>query len=97
MSVSIGESIHTEGWDYENVEFLALREEIDRAIAKHGFEQTPLNPGMFPSQKLIICVEEVGEVARAMTYDEGSQEKLKKEVLQAAAMYYSWFLSMENA
>lgn len=93
-----GEALGAYGWVIpDNAEFDALKEEIQRAMDKHGWEQTPLNPGMFPSQKLIICVEEVGEVARAMTYDEGSQENLKKETLQAAAMFYSWYLSMEDA
>lgn len=93
-----GVVLRDKGWCLpDNEEFWPLRFEIDRAIEKHGWEQTPLNPGMFPSQKLVICVEEVGEVARAMTYDEGSQEKLKKETLQVAAMYYAWYLSMEEA
>lgn len=91
------EDIKKFGWSWENWEFLDLRDEIDRAVEKHTWEQTPLNPKMFKEAKLVILVEEVGEVATAMTYDRGSPKDLKKELLQVAAMAYSWYLSMEDA
>jgi hypothetical protein len=71
-----------------------LWEEMERAIAKHGVLQTPVNPKMFDEAKLVILVEELGEVARAMTYDEGDRDQLKKELLQVSAMAGMWYMSM---
>lgn len=65
---------------------LDIKEEFKAAIKKHGFEQTPANPKMSDGERLKILVEEVGEVARAMTYDEGSTDELLKELLQVATM-----------
>lgn len=79
--------------DKDGYTFIPLREELNRARDKHGWDQTPLNPKMTESEKLVILVEELGEVARAMTYDEGSNEALRAELLQTAAMAYAWFLS----
>lgn len=66
----------------------ALQAEMRRAVAKHGVEETPLvqdDAGCLP-----ILVEELGEVARAMTYDNGDIEKLMAELLQTAAMALAW-------
>ncbi|MBK8246362.1 MAG: hypothetical protein IPK85_03040 [Gemmatimonadetes bacterium] len=55
---------------------------------RHGVEETPLvrdDAGCLP-----ILVEELGEVARAMTYDNGDIEKLMAELLQTAAMALAW-------
>lgn len=71
-----------------------LRDEMLRAIEKHGKQQTPINSGMPSREKLVILVEEIGEVARAMTYDEGSNSGLKSELLQVAAMAGMWYISM---
>lgn len=70
-----------------NDTFDDIEDEIARAIEKHGVDQTPLNPSMAMHEKFIILVEEVGEVARAMTYDEGgSAAKLYEELIQVATM-----------
>lgn len=61
-------------------------QEVSRAIEKHGILRTPLNPGMHPREAFIILAEEVGEVARALTYDEGDEDKLYDELVQVAAM-----------
>lgn len=67
----------------------ALQAEMKRAVGKHGVEQTPLvQPD---AMCLAIAVEEVGEVARAMTYDNGDQAGLEKELLQTAAMFLAWY------
>ena len=66
----------------------ALQAEMRRAIDKHGIEETPLvqdDEGSLP-----ILVEELGEVARAMTYDCGDRAKLAAELLQTAAMALAW-------
>ncbi len=65
---------------------LQAKAEFKRAIAKHGLDRTPASPSMTDGEKLIILVEEVGEVARAMTYDEGSKEELLAELVQVATM-----------
>ena len=64
--------------------------EIRRAIAKHGPARTPLSVTMADSEKLVILVEEVGEVARAITYDEADPRALYNELIQVAAMAMTW-------
>jgi hypothetical protein len=59
------------------------------AQEKHGFDRTPANPNMSNGERLAILVEEVGEVARAMTYD-ADPEKLIDELSQTAAMTLAW-------
>ena len=61
-----------------------LQAEMNRAIRKHGIENTPLR--QTDHFNLAVLVEEVGEVARAMTYDEGSDASLYDELVQVAAM-----------
>jgi predicted HAD superfamily Cof-like phosphohydrolase len=64
----------------------AMRAEFKRAVEKHTLARTPANPLMSDGERLKILVEEVGEVARAMTYDEGSTENLLAELVQVATM-----------
>lgn len=73
----------------------AVQAAMMAAIAKHG-DRTPLNPRMHDMEKLPVLVEEVGEVARAMTYDEGGRDALIKELLQTAAMALSWAQSLDS-
>lgn len=70
--------------------------EMRRAYEKHG-PQSMLSTGRdrSPGEKLAILVEEVGEVARAMTYDNGSAQNLREELQQVAAMALSWLHSIE--
>ncbi len=63
-----------------------VRKEINRAIEKHGFDQTPLNPDMDRRDAYIITSEEHGEVARALTYDGVNRHKLEEEIIQTIAM-----------
>jgi hypothetical protein len=74
-----------------------LWHERNRAIDKHGFENTALNPKVSNEVKLVILAEEFGEVARAMTYDNGSVEDLKKELVQVASVAMLWRESLEPA
>lgn len=67
--------------------------ELERAVEKHGWHQTPMNPLMDDKEKFIILVEEIGEVARAMTYDEGGAAQKKAELLQVIAMASAWYMS----
>lgn len=63
-----------------------VQQEIANAVEKHGLTNTPLNPLKDPKDSFIILAEEFGEVARALTDDEGSPENLEVELLQTAAM-----------
>lgn len=68
--------------------------EIRRAVAKHGYTQTPLWAGMTSAAKLAVLVEEVGEVASAITYDRADDENLKAELIQVATMAIAWRASL---
>jgi NTP pyrophosphatase (non-canonical NTP hydrolase) len=70
--------------------------EMYRAIDKHGFNQTPANPEMNPMEKAVILFEEVGEVARATTYDGSNKDNLKEELIQVAAMALMFASSLEE-
>jgi len=70
--------------------------EISRAVEKHGYGRTPLSTDMGDASKLIILVEEVGEVARALTYDNADFEGLKSELIQVATMALAWHASLEG-
>jgi NTP pyrophosphatase (non-canonical NTP hydrolase) len=74
----------------------AINAEFVRAYVKHS-GHTPRDPRMSNGERLAILVEEVGEVARAMTYDEGSPEKLVRELIQVAAMAGAWAEYAESA
>lgn len=81
-------SISTEGvtdWIYR---------ELVRAIRKHTLEQTPMNPDKDIRDSYIILAEEVGEVARALTRDEGGIDNLRSELIQVAAMATGMLIAM---
>lgn len=68
-----------------------VRDEISRAVDKHGIDRTPLNPGI-PSAEAFLCIaEEFGELEHELTYDaDGTPEErvlnAEKEAIQTAAM-----------
>lgn len=63
-----------------------IEAEYTRAHVKHS-GHTPMSPRMSDGERLAILVEEVGEVARAMTYDNGGDpEHLRDELIQVATM-----------
>lgn len=76
----------------------ATHTRIAEAIGKHGLEQTPLSPAMDPMEKLTILVEEVGEVAKALTYDNRngteSRATLCLELEQVIAVATMWRASL---
>lgn len=88
--------INPESHPFEPGTIAALKAVMVHAIAKHGWNQTPLNPNRADVDNLPILVEEIGEVARAMTYDEGSNDALVKELLQTAAMALSWAQAVDT-
>ncbi len=76
--------------------FDQVDDEMDRAIEKHGFKRTPMNPEMSNERRFILLAEEVGEVARALTYDEGSRNKLREELIQVAARAVGAICGMDD-
>lgn len=67
----------------------AIRAEAVKAISKHRPERTPASPNMSNGERLAILVEEVGEVAHALTYDQDSTN-LERELIQVAAVAAMW-------
>jgi hypothetical protein len=67
----------------------AVYAEAVRAVDKHG-DNTPLNPDMDRRDKLVILVEELGEVGRCLTYDQDHAEDLLKELIELATMALMW-------
>lgn len=82
-SVELGEQLHP-------ALFGDVRLERHRASTKHGRNQTPASGELSDDECLRILVEEVGEVARAMTYDEGNEDNLEAELTQVATMALAW-------
>lgn len=70
--------------------------EIQHAIDKHGWEQTPLNPDMDRRDAYIIVSEEHGEVARALTYDGVNRSKLEDEIIQTIAMNVAMLIGIRS-
>lgn len=67
----------------------AVNAEYTRAHVKHtGW--TPNNDRMSDGERLAILMEEVGEVARAITYDNSNDENLVSELIQVSAMAAAW-------
>jgi hypothetical protein len=80
----------------------AIQAEATRAYLKHG-EHSMLGPRYSSGDRLAILVEEVGEVAHELTYDqggpaagEGRRDELVKELIQVAAMAASWIEYLEG-
>jgi hypothetical protein len=74
----------------------AIQAEATRAHLKHG-EHSMLGPQYTAHERLAILVEEVGEVAHELTYDQdGDRDKLVKELIQVAAMAASWVECLEG-
>jgi len=80
----------------------AIQAEATRAHLKHG-EHSMLGPHYTSGDRLAILVEEVGEVAHELTYDqggpgvgEGRRDELVKELIQVAAMAASWIEYLEG-
>lgn len=67
--------------------------EAIRAHLKHGTESL-LDPDCSHTEgrktKLGLLMEEVGEVARCLTYDEEDSVRLREELIQVANVALSW-------
>lgn len=74
----------------------AIQAEATRAHLKHG-QNSMLGEQYTAHERLAILVEEVGEVAHELTYDQdGDPTKLVKELIQVAAMAASWIEVLEG-
>ena len=74
----------------------AIQAEATRAHLRHG-DYSMLSPHYSASDRLAILMEEVGEVAHALTYGQGGpgvgrydKDKLEKELIQVAAVAATW-------
>ncbi|MGO1049189.1 hypothetical protein [Crossiella sp. CA198] len=66
----------------------AVGAERVRQRAKHGVH-APDSPSMNNHERLVVLVEEVGEIARAMSHD-GTLAGLCSELTQVAAVVLAW-------
>jgi hypothetical protein len=74
----------------------AVQAEALRAHLKHG-DNSLLSPSATTERKLAALVEEVGEVGRALTYDNlADRDHLVKELIQVASVALSWVESLEG-
>ncbi len=81
----------------------AIQAEATRAHLRHG-EHSMLGPNYSSGDRLAILVEEVGEVAHELTYDQGGpgvgqgrRDELVKELIQVAAMAATWVEFLEGS
>jgi NTP pyrophosphatase (non-canonical NTP hydrolase) len=75
----------------------AVQGQVALAKAKHR-EHAPANPAMSNERRLVILVEEVGEVAHALTYDQPDDvNHLVKELLQVAAVALMWVEAVDGS
>ncbi|MCR2051466.1 hypothetical protein NSA19_01060 [Actinomyces bowdenii] len=70
----------------------AMREEYDRAKAKHG-DNTLDSLTMDDDMKFFALMEEVGEIARALTYDREHAGELVDEITQTGALALAWYVA----
>lgn len=69
--------------------------ERERAHEKHG--PNSIEGSLDPLTFLALLVEEVGEVAHALTYDAEHPEELRQEVSQVMAVAWAWLDSLARA
>jgi NTP pyrophosphatase (non-canonical NTP hydrolase) len=75
----------------------AIQAEATRAHLKHR-EHSMFGTRYTAHERLAILIEEVGEVAHELTYDQdGDRDKLVKELIQVCAMAASWVEYLEGA
>lgn len=67
----------------------------EKAHAKHGADSIESIPADSP-RWLAILVEEVGEVANALTYD-GPKDGLRAEVIDVLAVASAWLAAIDEA
>jgi NTP pyrophosphatase (non-canonical NTP hydrolase) len=71
----------------------AIAQERKRQEEKHG-EFSVAGPFKSDAERLVILVEEVGEVARALQDGDAESENLRAEIVQCAAVCVAWLESL---
>jgi NTP pyrophosphatase (non-canonical NTP hydrolase) len=75
----------------------AIQAEATRAAIKHPDNWMGGKNTHNDHERLAILMEEVGEVAHELTYDQpGDRDELVKELIQVAAMAASWVEFLEG-
>ena len=77
-----------------------VHEERERAHAKHGAKgNSRENAAWDEHEWLAVLTEELGEAAHELTYDTGpgARERLRKELVQVAAMACAWIDSIDRS
>lgn len=102
MNGTSGGNVSTIELVLSDITLSAVQAEATRAHLKHG-EYSMLGPHYSSGDRLAILVEEVGEVAHELTYDqggpgvgEGRRDELVKELIQVAAMALTWVEHLEG-
>lgn len=89
------ENTDTPGLVLSPMTLSAIQAEATRAYIKHGPHS--MFGSLANGDRLAILMEEVGEVAHELTYDQdGDRDKLVRELLQVAAMAASWVEQLEG-
>lgn len=72
-----------------------VQEEARRAHDKHGKDSFILPGVRSDHERLEMLVEEVGEVARAMSRDEGDRDHMREELIQVAHLAVAWCAAID--
>lgn len=72
-----------------------IRAERQHSIDKHGKNSMEYLEGASPSW-LAILVEEVGEAAKSLTYDNQDNENLRDELIDIIAVASAWVEAMDR-
>ena len=72
-----------------------IRAERQHSIDKHGKNSMEYLKGSDPAW-LAILVEEIGETAKALTYDNKDNENLRDELIDVLAVASSWVEAMDR-
>jgi hypothetical protein len=88
---------YDELWEWLNTYLpYQVDQELYSAAEKHGLDKVPTSSGMPNEVKFIVLSEEIGEVARSLTYDNADPQNLKDELLQVIAMASAWLYSLRD-
>lgn len=80
---------------YDGFERMAT--EYERAITKHGVDKVLTSPTMGDDLKFFAVTEEIGEVARCLTYDQEHAGEFVEEVVQLGGLCLAWAQGIHNS
>lgn len=76
--------------------FERMKAEYDRAVEKHGTDKVLTSTTMPDDMKLFALVEEIGEVARCLTYDKEHAGDLIEEAVQVGGLALAWAYALDS-